>query len=388
MKILHTSDWHLGHTLYNYDRTEEQLAMLSQMVHIVERERPDVFLLCGDVYHTSQPSASVQTMMAEALVRIHAANPLMTIVVTAGNHDSAARHEIFRTPWQALNVHTIGYLTKDDLERHIIEIPEKGYVIAVPYISVRNMPEKFFQRLLDAVAARNLRGLPVVMMAHTTVGGCDFTGHDHASEFTVGGIDSIDLGEMGEGYDYMALGHIHRGQSVRCDKGNVRYCGTPLPVTFDECFAHTVSLVSIDEHGSVPEIKKIGIDNPYPLVTLPVSGSATWDEAKRLLAGFPDEIPAYIRLNVEVEDFLPVDANAEAVLLTKNKTCRFCYINAVRKSEMRSSEKILSVQEFQSEMPVDIARRYAEDMGVEFDNEMQRLFIEALLLVDNDSRII
>ena len=82
MKILHTSDWHLGHTLYNYDRTEEQLAMLSQMVHIVERERPDVFLLCGDVYHTSQPSASVQTMMAEALVRIHAANPLMTIVVT------------------------------------------------------------------------------------------------------------------------------------------------------------------------------------------------------------------------------------------------------------------------------------------------------------------
>ena len=62
MKILHTSDWHLGHTLYNYDRTEEQMAMLLQMVDIVREEKPDVFLLCGDVYHTPQPSASVQTM--------------------------------------------------------------------------------------------------------------------------------------------------------------------------------------------------------------------------------------------------------------------------------------------------------------------------------------
>ena len=52
MKILHTSDWHLGHTLYNYDRTEEQQAMLEQMVSIVEEQKPDVFLLCGDVYHT------------------------------------------------------------------------------------------------------------------------------------------------------------------------------------------------------------------------------------------------------------------------------------------------------------------------------------------------
>ena len=65
MKILHTSDWHLGHTLYNYDRTEEQLAMLEQMASIVEEQKPDVFLLCGDVYHTSQPSAAVQTMLSD-----------------------------------------------------------------------------------------------------------------------------------------------------------------------------------------------------------------------------------------------------------------------------------------------------------------------------------
>ena len=101
MKILHTSDWHLGHTLYNYDRTEEQQDMLKQMVDIVVEQKPDVFLLCGDVYHTSQPSASVQTMLANALVRIHDAHPQMAIIMTAGNHDSGSKHEIFRIPWQA-----------------------------------------------------------------------------------------------------------------------------------------------------------------------------------------------------------------------------------------------------------------------------------------------
>ena len=66
MKILHTSDWHLGHTLYNYDRREEQQQMLRQMVRIASEQQPDVFLICGDVYHTPQPSAAVQTMLVTA----------------------------------------------------------------------------------------------------------------------------------------------------------------------------------------------------------------------------------------------------------------------------------------------------------------------------------
>ena len=88
MKILHTSDWHLGHTLYSFDRTEEHKAMLKQIIDIVSKHQPDVFLLCGDVYHTPQPSAAVQTLLSDALVDIHNAHPEMTIVMTAGNHDS------------------------------------------------------------------------------------------------------------------------------------------------------------------------------------------------------------------------------------------------------------------------------------------------------------
>lgn len=143
MKILHTSDWHLGHTLYNYDRAEEQQAMLEQMVSIVEEQEPDVFLLCGDVYHTPQPSAAVQTMLSDGLVRIHEANPQMTIVMTAGNHDSGTKHEIFQTPWKALKVYAIGQLEKEDLDEHIIEVSGKGWIVAVPYANERNIPEAF-----------------------------------------------------------------------------------------------------------------------------------------------------------------------------------------------------------------------------------------------------
>lgn len=386
MKILHTSDWHLGHMLYNYDRTEEQKEMLQQMVDIVKKQKPDVFLLCGDVYHTAQPSAAVQTMFTEALVQIHDAHPEMTIVVTAGNHDSGTKHEIFRTPWRALKVHTIGNLNKDAIDEHIIEVPSKGFVLAIPYYNERNIPDGFFTSLLHTIEEHNTDNLPVVMTAHTTVEGCDYTGHDNATEYVVGGIDSLDIKQFGDGYDYLALGHIHHEQFVHTGKHNVRYCGTPIAISFDENYSHSVSIVEIDKHNDTPKIETIEIKNPRPLVTLPTNGMATWEEAKKLLINFPDDIPAYIRLNVEVEDFLPVEANAEANTLTEGKQCRFCHINAKRKSIKQADAKVLTVQEFQSEEPIDIARRYAEDMGITFDDEMTALFNETIRMITADTR--
>lgn len=386
MKILHTSDWHLGHTLYNYDRTEEQEAMLRQITGIVSREKPDAFLLCGDVYHTPQPSAAVQTMFNNAIVSIHKACPEMTIVVTAGNHDSPTKHEIFSTPWKAFGVHAIGNVSKDSPRSHIIEIPGKGYIVAMPYAYERNIPEGFFQQLLDEAAAINQENLPVVMTAHLTLRGCDYTGHDNATEYTVGGIDTYEAEQMGEGYDYLALGHIHRPQFVHTGRHNVRYSGTPLAVSFDESYPHSVSIVEIERHGSHPEVRTIEISNPHPLVTLPRDGYAAWEEAKRLLAAFPSDIPAYIRLNVAVDDYLPTEANMEAAALAEDKQCRFCCINAKRNVATGTEAKALTVQEFQAEAPIDIARRFAADTGRDFDAEMEEIFREAMEMVKEDSR--
>ena len=387
MKILHTSDWHLGYTLYNYDRTEEQMAMLLQMVNIVKEEQPDVFLLCGDVYHTSQPSAAVQTMFTNALVQIRDANPGMAIVITAGNHDSGSKHDIFRTPWKALKVYTVGCIDASQKEELVVEVPGKGYVIAVPYVNERNMPKGLFQELIDIVEERNADNLPVVMMAHTTVKGCDFAGHDNASEYTVGGIDSYDLDEMGSGYDYLALGHIHHGQFIHSGKHNVRYCGSPIPVSFDEMYKHSVSIVEVAKHGEKPTIKEIEINPHRPLVTLPIEGVATWEDAKDLLKNYPNDIDAYIRLNVEVDDFLPVDANAEAQMICEEKKCKFCVINSRRLNKNRTETRIMSVQEFKAEDPIGIAQRYAQDMEKVFDDDMRKLFYETLAAIKEEERL-
>ena len=377
MKILHTSDWHLGHQLYGYDRTEEQQDMLRQIADIVADRQPDVLLVCGDIYHTSQPSAAIQTLFAQTMVQLHRLCPAMTIVVTAGNHDSASRHEIFRQPWRAMNVWAIGSVDKEQPDSHIIEVPGKGFIVAVPYCHERNMPVGFYQTLLDRVAEHNDHDLPVVLMAHTTVRGSDFTGHDYASDYNVGGIDGVDLDMMGQGYDYLALGHIHHAQFVHGSGRKARYSGTPLPISFDETFDHGVTWVEIEAHGGTPVVETIEIANPHPLVTLPAREPAAWEEALRLLKDFPDDIPAYIRLNVRVDGFLPAGAQQEAVMAVENKRCRFCLIKAVREVVDNAQQRIFSVAEFQAQAPLDIARRYAEDKGLPFDDDMVEMFREA-----------
>lgn len=363
------------------------MAMLLQMVNIVREQKPDVFLLCGDVYHTPQPSAAVQTMFTNALVEIHEANPDMKIIITAGNHDSGTKHDIFRTPWKTLKVYTVGSVDANRKEDLVIEIPGKGYVIAVPYANERNMPKGLFQELLDIANEKNTDDLPVVMTAHTTVRGCDFAGHENGSEYSVGGIDSYDLDEMGVGYDYLALGHIHHGQFIHSGRHNVRYCGTPIPVSFDENYKHSVSIVEIAKYGVRPAVEEIEIKPHRPLVTLPTEGVATWEDAKNLLKIYPNDIEAYIRLNVEVEDFLPVEANAEALVICKDKKCRFCVINTQRPKKDRSEAKVMSVQEFKTEEPIGIAERYAEDMGIEFDSDLKELFNETLAALKDEERM-
>ena len=112
MKILHTSDWHLGHALYNYDRSEEQICFLNQLTGIVQEEQPDVMVVSGDIYHYSTPSAATQKMYTDGLLRIHQACPSMTIVVTAGNHDSSSKLEIDSNLWDHFRVKVIGHIER------------------------------------------------------------------------------------------------------------------------------------------------------------------------------------------------------------------------------------------------------------------------------------
>ena len=143
MKILHTRDWHLGHTLYNYDRSHEQQAFLQQLTRIVAEEMPDAMVVSGDIYHYSTPSAATQKMYTDGMLEIHRACPEMTIVVTAGNHDSSSKLEIDSSLWNHFGVKVVGNIERTreevNLEKHIVEVIDeaaalKGYIIAVPHV--------------------------------------------------------------------------------------------------------------------------------------------------------------------------------------------------------------------------------------------------------------
>ncbi|WP_291528063.1 exonuclease SbcCD subunit D [Bacteroides sp. UBA939] len=395
MKILHTSDWHLGHTLYNYDRSPEQQAFLNQLTRIVAEEKPDAMVVSGDIYHYSTPSATTQRMYTDGMLEIHRACPEMIIVVTAGNHDSSSKLEIDSNLWNHFGVKVVGNIERTqeevNLEKHIIEVRDKeeilkGYIIAVPHVYPQNFPmldtetpreerqARFFQALLDEVEKINTDSLPVVLSAHLSIEGSDRTGHDE----TVGGIEYIPISSMGEGYDYLALGHIHCPQNIKGNGRHARYCGTPLPVNFDETYPHSVSIVEIRKHEE-PEIRTIEIENPMPFVTLPKEAVA-FDEAMKLLEEYPDDKPAYIRLNVLIKDYLAPDCNERASGAVKGKRCKYCYIKSNRE-KLASEDKVrhISIQEMQEMSPLEIAKLYYQEAeGEEMDEELCELMNAAV----------
>ena len=390
MKILHTSDWHLGHTLYNYDRSHEQQAFLQQLTRIVAEEMPDAMVVSGDIYHYSTPSAATQKMYTDGMLEIHRVCPGMTIVVTAGNHDSSSKLEIDSSLWKHFGVKVVGNIERNqeevNLEKHIVEVRNdrgilKGYIIAVPHVYPQNFPildtetpreerqARFFQALQDEVEKMNAERLPVVLMAHLSIEGSDQTGHDD----TVGGIEYVPISAMGEGYDYLALGHIHCPQNIKGSRHCARYCGTPLPVSFDEAYPHSVSIVEI-QGEKAPQIKTIEIENPMPLITLPKE-AVDFEEAIKLLEEYPDDKPAYIRLNVLIKDYLAPDCNERASNAVKGKNCKFCYIKPNREKHTSDDEtKHISIQEMQEMSPLEIAKLYFKEAeGEEMDEELCEL---------------
>ena len=352
------------------------------MIRIVEQEKPDAFVISGDVYDTMQPSASVQTMLADALVEIHRANPSMLTVCIAGNHDSGSRHTIYRTPWKALNVEMVGNISRDSrLEDYIFKVEGKGYIVAVPFAADRFMPEDVFIRLQEMVAEMNKEEqLPVFLSAHLAVARCNYRGHEMSTDENIGGLGCQELNVFGEGYDYIALGHIHKYQKLDND-GRIYYCGTPIAMSFDEVYRgnrHCVMLVECDRHGDSPAVTPIDISNCRPLVNIPQEGYNQWEDVKHEFMNYPDDIPSYIRLNVEVNDYLTSGANDEASLIASTKACRFCLINAKRKESIQKEKerRVFTTSEFKQLDTTDVARMWIESKGDIFDDDMRQIIEE------------
>ena len=388
----------MGQNFYGYDRSEEQKDFLDQLTDIVRKHTPDALLVSGDIFHTPAPSNAAVNLYVNAMLNIHEACPSMAIIVIAGNHDSASRLDSDRRLWQLANVRVLGGIARDkdgkaDLGSHIIKIDGKGVIAAVPFAYPASFPlppgvdelergERqlaYFQALLDRAVAQGHDNLPVVLMAHLAIADSDFMGHDRDMK-----LEWVDLDTLGSGYDYAALGHIHRPQDV---SERVRYCGTPVPVSFDEQCEHSVSIVEIDGHGALPHVETKVIKNLKPLHTIPAYEPVDFETALQQLQAINPNERSYIRLNVKVDQFLPTGAQEQAARAVKDKQCRFCEIKKTATMPIARTAAVMTVEEFNRKTPLDIANQYfINKHGQPMDAQLQEMFNSVYESVKEENR--
>ncbi len=305
MRILHTSDWHLGHTLRGeVTREHEHKAFLVWLVAACVREAADALVITGDVFDSATPPASAERMWFEFLAEARRARPAMDIIAIAGNHDSPARIGAASPVLRELNVHVIGGLPRGqdgalDLDRILIPIAGgRGLVAAVPFLRPVDVAVALEDPLTAiygevVAAARTRRGVDqaLIVTGHLYVAGADaaFLSERRVS---IGGVEAASLRMFPDDISYVALGHIHRGQRVGRD--TIRYAGAPIALALDEA-SYKHQIVAIDfAGGAVSEIRQLPVPQTTEILRVPKRGAAPLGEVLVALDALP--------LRVELDD--------------------------------------------------------------------------------------
>ncbi|MGE3542360.1 MAG: exonuclease SbcCD subunit D, partial [Kofleriaceae bacterium] len=318
MRVIHTSDWHLGHTLKGeVTREYEHHAFLAWLHETCVKEAADALVVTGDVFDSSTPPASAEKMWFEFLAGLRGAMPAMDVVAIAGNHDSPARIGAASSVLRELGVHVIGNLPRRadgslDLDRILIPIAGgRGMVAAVPFlrpvdtpIDVEDPLAAIYEDVITAALARRRSDQALIVLGHLYVAGADaaFLSERRVS---IGGVESAPLRLFPRGIDYVALGHIHRPQRVGRD--TIRYAGAPITLSLDEAsYRHQV--VSIDfEAGRVAEIRSLEIPQVIEIIRVPSRGAAVLAEVLEALEQLPsrqegdDPARPYLKVVVALE---------------------------------------------------------------------------------------
>ncbi|MGK8555480.1 exonuclease SbcCD subunit D [Nocardia gipuzkoensis] len=255
MRMLHTSDWHIGRTFHGVDLLADQARSLTAIAELVAEESVDVVVLPGDVYDRSIPSADAIAVCNRGFEAIRAAGA--QIVATSGNHDSPARLGAGASFAAAGGLHL--RTTVADADRPVLLQDEHGLVACygIPYLEPEitraelDVPQaRSHAEILDAAMARiradiaRRPGVRTVVLAHAFVVGGAATGSERS--ISVGGVETVPLAAF-EGVDYVALGHLHSPQTLA---ESVRYSGSPLPYSFAEnSHRKAVWIVDLDASG-------------------------------------------------------------------------------------------------------------------------------------------
>lgn len=258
MKIMHLSDLHIGKKVNEYSMLQDQIYILKEILHIIDDEKVETVIIAGDVYDRSLPPNEALELFDEFLYQLSSRN--VNVFVISGNHDSPERisyggrmmteNKIFLSPvydgnvkpitlnddYGEVNFYLLPFVRPADIRRYFPDENIENYTDAVK-VAIDNMNVDFNERN--------------ILVTHQFVTGAELS---ESEDIIVGGTDNVS-GEVFDGFDYVALGHIHREQTV--GKDNIRYCGTPLKYSFSEAKnIKSVTILDFNDKGNI-EYSKI-----------------------------------------------------------------------------------------------------------------------------------
>ncbi len=328
MRILHTSDWHLGQHFMGKSRQAEHQALIDWLVEQVDEHAVDAVLIAGDIFDTGTPPSYARELYSQLVVRLHTAG--VSLLLLGGNHDSVATLGESRELLACLSATVIG-AASDDASAQVLVLPRRGgqpgcIVCAIPFIRPRDVlqsqagqsAEDKQQSLQAAIqghygavhAAACIRRdeleaelgdkLPLIATGHLTTVGASSS--ESVREIYVGALEAFPTSAFPP-VDYIALGHIHRPQLVG-GLEHIRYCGSPIPLSFDEARQQKeVLLVDLDANGlkavtvlPVPRFQGL-VAISGNLVGLPAAIGTAAAQGTR-------EFPAWLEVTVLEDDYL------------------------------------------------------------------------------------
>lgn len=323
MKFLHTADLHIGKRMFDISLAEDQKFMLTQVLEIAEKHSVDAVILAGDIYDRSVPSTEAVTMLDEFLTTL--VNKKTPVIMISGNHDSPERvgfgSEIMEAAGLYIGGSYTGELKKVTLTAKGEGAPEVCFV-CLPFIKpatvgVSNSAE-VVESILDKEAIDFLDGKRYVLLTHYFVTGENGSQpelSDSEDSVYVGGIDNVPA-DLFVGFDYVALGHIHKPQHI--GEGPIYYSGSGMKYSFSEANqTKSVNIVTVEKDGPV-KVEKVPL-NPY--------------REMRCIKGRLEDLISPEVVNaagVQADDYLQVTLTNREELIDPMGTLRMVYPNVLQ----------------------------------------------------------
>lgn len=406
IRILHTSDWHLGQYFFGYDRADEHEHFLSWLAETCLSQRIDVLLIAGDVFDVSNPSAASQRMFYRFIRQVTRLCPTMQLVVIAGNHDSAARLEAPVPLLAEMNTTVKGVVRKcdgaidyDDL---IVDLRNsdgkvEALCLAVPFLRQGDYPatetkgnayaegiRAFYHEITGRALERRTGRQALIGMGHLWAAGAEAVEDEPESERMIGGSERIASDAFPEELAYTALGHLHRAQHIK-GRENVRFAGSPIPMSFAEKnYRHGVVQITID--GGEATIEKIDYQPLCSLISVPAGKPEPADEVLRQLELLPEatdananDLAPYLEVRVLITEPEPM-LRTKIESIIEHKQVRLARISSayLTTGTTGSEEKIISVGLHEMN-PVQIVRAtFQRSYGNDMPEELVKLFEKAM----------